>query len=53
MGFDPAYGARPLKRIIQKHIENPLSMEILGGKIKEGDKISVDVRKDQIVFNRL
>ena len=53
MGFDPVYGARPLKRIIQKNIENPLSMEILEGKIKEGDKISVDVRKDQIVFNRL
>jgi ATP-dependent Clp protease ATP-binding subunit ClpB len=53
MGFDPVYGARPLKRVIQKNIENPLSREILEGKIKEGDKVSVDVKGERIVFNRL
>ncbi|MEW5910131.1 MAG: ATP-dependent chaperone ClpB [Thermodesulfobacteriota bacterium] len=53
MGFDPVYGARPLKRVIQKNIENPLSKEILEGKIREGDNISVDLKGDRIVFNRL
>ena len=42
-GYDPTYGARPLKRIIQKHIENPLSMKILKGEILPGARISVDV----------
>ncbi|MFO7964417.1 MAG: ATP-dependent chaperone ClpB [Desulfobacterales bacterium] len=44
-GFDPVYGARPLKRAIQKYIENPLSMEILKGRIKEGDRILADVNE--------
>jgi ATP-dependent Clp protease ATP-binding subunit ClpB len=49
-GFDQIYGARPLKRAIQKYIENPLSMEILQGNISEGTKIKADVKNDQIVF---
>jgi ATP-dependent Clp protease ATP-binding subunit ClpB len=42
-GYDPVYGARPLKRAIQKYIENPLSMEILKGKIPEGANVKADV----------
>jgi ATP-dependent Clp protease ATP-binding subunit ClpB len=49
-GYDPIYGARPLKRVIQQYIENPLSMEILRGNILEGARISADVDNDQIAF---
>ena len=42
-GYDPLFGARPLKRCIQADLENPLAKEIIAGKIKEGDVISVDV----------
>lgn len=49
-GFDQIYGARPLKRAIQKYIENPLSMEILQGNILEGTKLRADVKGDQVVF---
>jgi ATP-dependent Clp protease ATP-binding subunit ClpB len=50
-GFDQIYGARPLKRAIQKYIENPLSMEILKGNISEGTKLEADVEGERIVFN--
>jgi ATP-dependent Clp protease ATP-binding subunit ClpB len=50
MGFDPLYGARPLKRAIQKYIENPLSMEILKGNIQDGDKVSAEVEGKTIAF---
>ncbi|MBW2574134.1 MAG: ATP-dependent chaperone ClpB [Deltaproteobacteria bacterium] len=49
-GFDRIYGARPLKRAIQKYIENPLSMEILQGNIPEGTKLRADVNEDRIMF---
>ncbi|MDM8524073.1 ATP-dependent chaperone ClpB [Desulfococcaceae bacterium HSG8] len=49
-GYDQIYGARPLKRAIQKYIENPLSMEILKGNIPEGTSIQADVEGDQIIF---
>ena len=49
-GFDQIYGARPLKRAIQKYIENPLSMEILQGNIPEGTKLRADVKGDGVVF---
>lgn len=42
-GYDPAYGARPLKRLIQRTIQNELALKILKGEIKEGDKVLVDV----------
>ena len=45
-GFDPLYGARPLKRTIQQVLENPLAQEILAGKFMPGDLIQVDVIKD-------
>lgn len=42
-GFDPAFGARPLRRAIQKYVESPLSVELLGGKFKQGAVVTVDV----------
>jgi len=49
-GYDPAYGARPLRRAIQKHLENPLSLEMLKGAINEGDRVSAEVEDDTLVF---
>jgi ATP-dependent Clp protease ATP-binding subunit ClpA len=43
IGFDPAYGARPLRRAIQKRIEDALAMRILEGEVREGDRVTVDV----------
>ncbi len=51
-GYDPVYGARPLKRSIQHMIENPLAQEILGGRFAPGDTIEVDVDNDSMVFRR-
>jgi ATP-dependent Clp protease ATP-binding subunit ClpB len=54
-GYDPVFGARPIKRVIQKRILDALSMEILSGRFKEGDKITVDVDKKKggaLVFER-
>jgi len=49
-GFDPTYGARPLKRVIQRDIQNPLAMKILSGEVREGDSIEVVVRNGEIDF---
>jgi ATP-dependent Clp protease ATP-binding subunit ClpB len=49
-GFDPVYGARPLKRAIQQQVENPLAQEILQGKFKPGDVIEVGVSDDRLEF---
>jgi ATP-dependent Clp protease ATP-binding subunit ClpB len=51
-GFDPAYGARPLKRVIQREIQDQLALKILEGKFKEGDTISADRddKKGELVF---
>ncbi len=49
-GFDPVYGARPLKRAIQQQVENPLAQEILQGKFKPGDVIEVGVDQDRLEF---
>ena len=51
-GFDPVYGARPLKRAIQQAIENPLAQEILRGEFGPGDVIKVDVREGDFVFEK-
>ena len=51
-GFDPVYGARPLRRAIQTRIENQLAQEILAGKFKPGDHVSVAFMGDEIGFNR-
>jgi len=51
-GFDPAYGARPLKRVIQKEIQDKLALKLLEGKFKEGDTVTADLdsRKGELVF---
>jgi len=49
-GFDPVYGARPLKRAIQNEIENPLAQKILSGEYATGDTISVDVKDGRFTF---
>ena len=51
-GFDPVYGARPLKRSIQTHVENPLAQDILSGRFLPGDVIQVDVEGDKLVFSK-
>jgi ATP-dependent Clp protease ATP-binding subunit ClpB len=51
-GFDPVYGARPLKRAIQNQVENALAQEILAGKFDAGDVILVDVKDGAIVFGK-
>jgi ATP-dependent Clp protease ATP-binding subunit ClpB len=47
VGFDPVYGARPLKREIQQTIENPLAQAILAGKYLPGDKVNIDVNAEK------
>ncbi len=51
-GFDPVYGARPLKRAIQHQIENPLATRILSGEFGNGDTVSVDVKAGKLVFDK-
>jgi ATP-dependent Clp protease ATP-binding subunit ClpB len=50
-GYDPAYGARPLKRVIQKSLQDPLAELILAGRIKDGDKVAISATKFGITFN--
>jgi len=50
-GFDPIYGARPLKRAIQRHLLDPLSLDVLDGKFSDGDVIQADVQDGLIVFS--
>jgi ATP-dependent Clp protease ATP-binding subunit ClpB len=52
-GFDPVYGARPLKRAIRAQLENPLAQEILSGKFGPGDRIEVDLRDGQLSFEQV
>jgi ATP-dependent Clp protease ATP-binding subunit ClpB len=49
-GYDPVYGARPLKRAIQKHLLDPLSMKVLDGGVKAGQTVKAEVRNGEIVF---
>ena len=51
-GYDPAYGARPLKRVIQQRLENPLATEILAGKFNEGDAVNIDTDGRAFVFEK-
>jgi ATP-dependent Clp protease ATP-binding subunit ClpB len=51
-GFDPQFGARPLKRVLQKEIENKLAVEMLEGNIIPGSKIIVDIKNDEFVFQQ-
>jgi len=51
-GYDPAFGARPLKRVIQQRIENPLAMELVAGRFNDGDTIRVDATPHQFTFEK-
>ena len=51
-GYDPQFGARPLKRAIQHYLENPLSKRLIGGEFGEGDTILVDLAGEQLTFTR-
>ena len=50
-GYDAAFGARPLKRTLQREVENPLAMKVLSGEIGEGDTVVVDVRDGDVAFD--
>ncbi|MGA8849892.1 MAG: AAA family ATPase [Dehalococcoidia bacterium] len=52
-GYDPVYGARPLRRAIQKYVENPISTKILQGEFKEGDTIAISLKEDNLSFAAL
>jgi ATP-dependent Clp protease ATP-binding subunit ClpB len=52
VGYDPVYGARPLKRAIQRMIENPLAQRLLQGGFVPGDTIRATVENDQLVFSK-
>jgi ATP-dependent Clp protease ATP-binding subunit ClpA len=49
VGYDPAYGARPLKRAIQKEIETPLARKLVAAEVRDGQKVVVDVRDREMV----
>jgi ATP-dependent Clp protease ATP-binding subunit ClpB len=51
-GFDPVYGARPLKRVIQRELQDPLALALLQGDFHEGDTIRVELRGDELTFSR-
>ncbi len=51
-GFDPVYGARPLRRAIQRQLENPLSRSIIGGSFAKGDRILADFKAGAVTFNQ-
>ena len=50
-GYDPAYGARPLKRAIQKYVQDPLAEMVLAGKIHDGETVKISAGKDGLMFN--
>jgi ATPases with chaperone activity, ATP-binding subunit len=52
-GYDPVYGARPLRRAIQRYVENPMSTKILQGEFKEGDTIALNLQEDNLSFTAL
>jgi len=52
-GYEPSYGARPLKRVVQNKILDKLALEIIEGKIKEKDAVKIDVKKDEIVLEKI
>jgi ATP-dependent Clp protease ATP-binding subunit ClpB len=50
-GYDAAYGARPLKRVIQRHVQDPLAEQILEGRVKDGDTVRLSVRDGDLELN--
>jgi ATP-dependent Clp protease ATP-binding subunit ClpC len=51
-GYDPVYGARPLRRALEKYVENPLAIKVLGGEFKEGDTIKIDAGDEGLTFTQ-
>lgn len=51
-GYDPVFGARPLKRVLQRYVENVLAEDILSGKFKDGDKIKAELRGEIVTFEK-
>jgi ATP-dependent Clp protease ATP-binding subunit ClpB len=51
-GYDPTYGARPLKRVIQRRIQDPLAMAVLDGMFREGDTVLVDAEKGELILRK-
>ena len=49
-GYDPAYGARPLKRVLQRRVQDPLAIKILRGEILESDHVVIDGRNGELTF---
>ena len=52
LGFDPTYGARPLKRVVQKQLVDKLALKILEGEFAEGESVSVDARGGELTFEK-
>jgi ATP-dependent Clp protease ATP-binding subunit ClpB len=52
-GYDPIYGARPLKRVIQREVQDPLALSLLKGEFREGDRVRVDARDGHLTFERM
>ena len=50
LGYDPTYGARPLKRVIQRELIDKLAMKILEGEFREGDRVEVDATEGELTF---
>jgi len=53
LGYDPMYGARPLKRVIQQQLQNQLARALLGGQFPEGSRVAIDFGQDEFVFERI
>jgi ATP-dependent Clp protease ATP-binding subunit ClpB len=51
-GFDPVFGARPLKRVIQQEVQNELAMRLLRGEIRNGDRMRVDWKNEELRFEK-
>ena len=51
-GWDPVYGARPLKRAIQRLVQDPLAMQMLEGRFAEGDSVEVDAKGGELIFSK-
>ena len=51
-GHDPTYGARPMRRAVEKYLEDPMAEEIIRGNLREGETIAISAKDDQLVFTQ-
>jgi len=51
-GYDPSYGARPMRRAVEKHLEDPMAEEIIRGNLREGEMVAVSARDDKLIFTQ-